>query len=41
MVWHLEAPAADLNCPAGHSAQELSSFVDPVSPLVADSLLKL
>ena len=40
MAWHAEVSDADLNWPAGHSAQEPSSFVDPVSPLVADSLLK-
>ena len=40
MGWHAEAFDADLNWPAGHSAQAPSSFVDPVSPLVAESLLK-
>ena len=39
MGWHAEASDADLNWPAGHSAQAPSSFVDPVSPLVAESLL--
>ena len=29
MGWHAEAPDADLNWPAGHSAQEPSLDVDP------------
>ena len=39
MAWHAEAPDADLNWPAGHKVQVPSSAVDPVSPLVAESLL--
>ena len=39
MAWHAEVSDADLNWPAEHSAQAPSSAVDPVSPLVAESLL--